>query len=179
MDEYFMDEDELDLEDDIEDAEDIEDFVDLGDAFRDVLHDEYACLSPEDTDEAMIDVFESLSPAESFSFAKALDGLGKGSLAAVKNPTFQQLAGTALPIAGTAFGGPVGGTLAGAADLGDERLGACRVGVGVGADVGGSAERIRPVRQPSLEGQHERQEGVPVHHVRRAVPGARQVDAAP
>lgn len=109
MDEYYL-EDELELDDELDD-----DIVALGDAFREVLHEEYSCLSPEDTDEALIEVFESLTPAESFSLAKALDGLGKGSQAAVKNPTFQQLAGTALPVVGTAFGGPVGGTIAGAA----------------------------------------------------------------
>ncbi|MGH9214706.1 MAG: hypothetical protein ACRDZS_00480 [Acidimicrobiales bacterium] len=95
-----------------DDRDAYEDVVDLGDAFRDVLHEDYAALSPEETDQALLDVFDSLTPAESFSFAKALGQVQKGTMDTLTNPAFQQLA---LPVVGTALGGPVGGTLAGAA----------------------------------------------------------------
>jgi hypothetical protein len=114
-DEYYMTEDDWEDWEDDDEGEDEFDLVELGDAFRDVLDAEYVGLSPEDTDMALLEIFDTLSPAESFSFGKALSSLGKGSLAAVKSPTFQQLAGSSLPVVGMAVGGPVGGTIAGAA----------------------------------------------------------------
>ena len=82
---------------------------DLGEALREALGDEYADAPSEGIEEALYNVMDSLTPGESFSLAKALG--------AVRDPTFMQIAGSALPLAGgavgTALGGPGVGTALG------------------------------------------------------------------
>lgn len=115
------------LYDDFEDEEDDEaydELVDLGDAFRSVLHEDYVeHLSPEETDEVLFDMVESLPPDEAFSLVNALGSIAKPVAKAATSKELRSIAGAALPIAapalGTALGGPLGGlaaqSLAGAA----------------------------------------------------------------
>ena len=122
FDEELYDEELYDEED--EDDEDYDEVCDLGDAFRSVLHEDYvAHLSPEETDEVMLDMVEWLAPDEAFNFVNALGSIAKPVSKAVTSKELRSVAGAALPIAapvlGTAIGGPVGGlaaqSLAGAA----------------------------------------------------------------
>jgi hypothetical protein len=85
-----------------------EDLFDLGEALRDGLGEDYEDATPEELEQALVNVMELLTPAESISFANALGQLGSGASRVVRDPTFTQVAGTALPVVGTALGGPVG-----------------------------------------------------------------------
>ena len=63
----------------------------------------------------MTGVLDSMSPAESFNFATAINQIGKSAGSVLSDPTFGAIARTALPIAGgalgTVIGGPVGTAL--------------------------------------------------------------------
>lgn len=103
LDEEALYDDELDDEDEgLYDEEDDE-FVDLGDAFRRLLHDDYADLSPEETDEVLLDMVESLPPDEASYFTRMLRDIAKPAGEVLK---------AAAPLAGTALGGPAGGAIA-------------------------------------------------------------------
>jgi hypothetical protein len=82
-----------------------------------VLHEGYADASDEEMSDALANVLDSISPAEAFNFASALDRIGKGASQLISDPTFAAVAQTALPIlggaAGTMIGGPVGTALGG------------------------------------------------------------------
>jgi hypothetical protein len=107
-----LDDDELDDEDEgFYDDED-DDLIDLGDAFRRVLHDDYAGLSPEETDEVLLDMVESLPPDEAFNFVKALGDIAKPAAGVLRSPQLGQVLSVAAPLAGTALGGPAGGAVA-------------------------------------------------------------------
>jgi hypothetical protein len=114
---YFDDEDLLDEEDEdedlIDDAEYADDIGDLSEALRGVLHEDYAGAAPEDLDEALYNMLEPLSPAESFNLTKALSQIEKGATQALGSPVAQQ----GLPILGSAvgtyFGGPAGTAIGG------------------------------------------------------------------
>jgi hypothetical protein len=87
----------------------------LADALRSAMGEEYADASDEAMYDALEAVLGSMSPAEAFSFSRALDQAVKGATKLVKDPTFIQVASTAAPIVGGLIGGPVGaglGTLA-------------------------------------------------------------------
>jgi hypothetical protein len=103
--------DELDDDWELDDEEDDE-FVDLGDAFRRLLHDDYADLSPEETDEVLLDMVESLPPDEAFNFVKALSDIAKPAAGILRSPQLGQILSVAAPLAGTALGGPAGGAIA-------------------------------------------------------------------
>jgi hypothetical protein len=111
LDEEALYDDELDDDWDLDDEED-DDFFDLGNAFRRVLHDDYADLSPEETDEVLLDMVESLPPDEAFNFVKALDDIAKPAAGVLRSPQFGQVLSVAAPLAGTALGGPAGGAIA-------------------------------------------------------------------
>ena len=49
-----------------------EESVDLAEALRDALDDVYADVDPEDMEDALAEVRDSMSPAEAFNFAKAM-----------------------------------------------------------------------------------------------------------
>jgi hypothetical protein len=89
-----------------------EDTGDFGEVLRGALRDDYEDALPEELDEALLNVFESLTPAESFNVGKALNQIEKGASRALSDPTLGQIAGIALPMAGgaagTYFGGPAG-----------------------------------------------------------------------
>lgn len=85
------------------------------DVLRDALRDEYSDASPADMDEALGSVLDSMSPAESFNFAKALQQIGAGAQQAFSDPVVGQIVRGALPVVGgalgTVIGGPVGTAL--------------------------------------------------------------------
>jgi hypothetical protein len=93
------------------------DTAELAEALRSALDEGYAEASDEAMDDALANVLDSMSPAEGFNFASALNRISKGAGQLVSDPAFVAVAQTALPIvagaAGTALGGPVGGALAG------------------------------------------------------------------
>jgi len=93
------------------------DTEELADAFRFTLHEGYADASDEEMEDALANVLDSLSPAESFNFASALDRIGKASGQLISNPAVASVARTALPMlggaAGTLIGGPAGTALGG------------------------------------------------------------------
>jgi hypothetical protein len=93
------------------------DAADLTDALRSALNEDYAEASDEEVGDALANVLDSMSAAEAFNFASALNRIGKGASQLVSDPTFAAVAQTALPIvgsaAGTMIGGPVGTALGG------------------------------------------------------------------
>lgn len=110
LDEYY-------LEDLVDDEQAMEDggHLGLGEVLADALADEYADAAPEELDSALLDVMESMTPAESLNFASALRQIEKGATRTLQNPTVAKLAAAGLPIAGgaagTVLGGPVGTAL--------------------------------------------------------------------
>ena len=98
----------------------------LADALRQTLRDEYADASDEEMGDALVNVFDAMSPAESFNFASALNQIGKSAGQLLSDPTLGSIARTALPIAGgalgTMVGGPVGTALG--SQLGNAAVGA-------------------------------------------------------
>jgi hypothetical protein len=104
--------DELyDADDELYDGDDV--LADLGDAFRRLLHEDYDDLTPEETDEVLVDMVESLPPDEAFNFVKALGDIAKPAGGVLRSPQFGQILTVAAPLAGTALGGPAGGAVAG------------------------------------------------------------------
>lgn len=77
-----------------------------------VLAEDYAWADDEAYDDALEAVLDGLSPAEAFSFAKALRQIQSGAGQVLANPIVGQLAQKALPIGagalGTVVGGPAG-----------------------------------------------------------------------
>ena len=102
-DEYFLDEMPA------EDVDWNDEFTEMAETLRDSLEDDYGATTKQ-MQEALLDVFDSLSPAESFNLGKALSQIEKGASSAIRDPTIGQLARTALPLAGGAVGTLVGGT---------------------------------------------------------------------
>jgi hypothetical protein len=86
-----------------------EDPADLAEVLREALDDEFADASPEDLDDALTNVLESMSPAEAFSFAKALNQIQRSAGKIASDPVFGQVAGKVLPVAGGALGTVIGG----------------------------------------------------------------------
>lgn len=89
--------------------DDWSDDEDLGEVLRAALHEDYLDASPAEMDDALAGVLESMSPAESFNFAKALSQIQRGAGQVLKDPTFGQIARGALPVLGGAVGTVVGG----------------------------------------------------------------------
>ena len=93
------------------------DAADLTDALRSALNEDYAEAGDEEVGDALANVLDSMSAAEAFNFASALNRIGKGASQLVSDPTFAAVAQTALPIvgsaAGTMIGGPAGTALGG------------------------------------------------------------------
>jgi hypothetical protein len=84
----------------------------LADVLAEALDDAYADADPEELDEALANVLDSMMPAEALNFAKALNQIGTGARKALSDPLVGQIVRTALPIAagaaGTLIGGPAG-----------------------------------------------------------------------
>ncbi len=87
------------------------------DALRSTLAAPYADASEDDLDRALNGALSSMSAAEGFSLAGALNNIARSAGQVASTPAFGQVAGTALPIAGTALGtalgGPVGAAVGG------------------------------------------------------------------
>jgi hypothetical protein len=94
-----------------DDAASTADRLELAQLFGEALRDEYAYATPEELDEALGNVLESLAPAEAYDFAKALQQAGKSARQVLEDPALAQIAKTALPLAGGALGGPAGMSL--------------------------------------------------------------------
>ena len=77
----------------------------------DALDDRYAAADPAAVAEALDTALDAMSPAEAFSFTNALRQIERTAGQVVANPMARQVAGAALPLAGTAVGGPIGGVL--------------------------------------------------------------------
>ena len=104
----------------------------LSDVLRQALHDDYAEASAEDMDSALANIMESMSPAESFNFAGALNQIGKRTGQVMSDPTLAQIARTALPLGGGALGTVIGGPM----------------GTALGSQLGNVAAGALPVRAP-------------------------------
>jgi hypothetical protein len=91
-----------------DDAASAADRLELSQSLGEALRDEYAYATPEELDEALGKVLESLAPAEAYDFAKALQQAGKSARRVLEDPALAQIAKTALPLAGGALGGPAG-----------------------------------------------------------------------
>lgn len=93
----------------------------IADALRSAMREEYANASSEAMNDALEAVLGSLSPAEAYSLSRAFDRISRGAQNLVKDPTFIQVASTALPVVAGLAGGPAGmalGTIASKALLG-------------------------------------------------------------
>jgi hypothetical protein len=120
-------------EEDLDWFEEQPDTAGLADVLRHSLRYEYADVSDEDMDEALANVLDSMSPAESLSFAGALREIGQGASQLLSDPTIGQIARTALPIAGGSLGTAIGGP----------------VGTALGSKLGAAAASALPARAPS------------------------------
>lgn len=82
---------------------------------REALDERYAGYSEDALQETLDIMLAGMSPMEGFNFKKALSQISRTGQAVLKDPTVGQIAGTVLPVAGTAigtiYGGPVGGAL--------------------------------------------------------------------
>jgi hypothetical protein len=83
----------------------------LADALRSSISDEYATASNEQMGDALMEMLDSMSPAEALNFGSALSRIGKSAGQLVADPAFRQVASAALPIAGGLIGGPMGAGL--------------------------------------------------------------------
>jgi hypothetical protein len=91
---------------------------DLTELLREALHEDYAEAPAEQLEEALADMFDSMSLAESFNFAKALRQIQSGASRALADPQVAAILRTGAPVvgaaAGTLVGGPAGTALGGA-----------------------------------------------------------------
>jgi hypothetical protein len=82
------------------------------------LSDDYADVLPEEMEEALGNILDGMSPAESFNFTKALQQIGSGVSSALSDPQVAAIVKSAAPVvgaaAGTAIGGPIGTAIGGA-----------------------------------------------------------------
>lgn len=99
-----------DLESELDDAPEA-----VAEALSEVLHEDYSNASPEQLEEALYNMWETMTPAEAFNFKKILRTVKKAGQSVLRDPAVGQIAKTALPIAGgavgTFFGGPIGTAL--------------------------------------------------------------------
>jgi hypothetical protein len=93
------------------------DAEELTEVLRSTLHESYADASDEEMEDAFANVLGSMSSAEAFNFASALNRIGKGAGQLISDPAFVSVAQTALPVLGGATGtlivGPAGTALGG------------------------------------------------------------------
>ena len=105
----------------------------FGDVLRSAMREEYADAGVEEMGDALVNVLDSMSPAEAFNFSSALNRIGKSASRLTSDPTFIQIARTAAPIAGGALGTMVGGP----------------VGTALGSKLGSLAVSALPARATS------------------------------
>lgn len=104
----FWAEYELDLFDDL---------TELANALREVVHEDYQQASPEEMEDALFNILDQMTLAESVNFTSALRQVGRSGEKVLKDPTTGKVARTGLPIAGatigTIYGGPTGTAVGG------------------------------------------------------------------
>ena len=125
-----MNKDEYD--DDLFDADDWDDDS-FADVLAEALSDDYAHASPEEFEDALTGVLESLSPAEAFGVAKALGQISRNAGRIASDPAFTRVAAGVLPVAGGTLGTLVGGP----------------AGTVVGGNLGTVAARSLPKARPA------------------------------
>lgn len=116
-----------------EDLEWLDEAEELADVLRDALSDEFTDASPEEMDDALFDILESMNSAEAYNFTKALQQIGKGAGKSLSDPLVGQIVRTAMPV----VGGATGTIIAGPA------------GTALGAGLGNSLGKSLPGGQPS------------------------------
>jgi hypothetical protein len=84
---------------------------DLVGVLWDALDDRYADADPADVAGVLDSALDSMSAAEALGFTNALQQIERAAGQALASPAVRQVAAAALPLAGTAVGGPVGGAL--------------------------------------------------------------------
>jgi hypothetical protein len=102
--------DDLDEEDDeflSEDFDELDGDSELGEVLRGLLSDDYADALPEELDEALSNIFDSMTLAEGFNLGSAFKSLGTGASQLLAEPTFGQIVRTAAPVVAGAAGGPL------------------------------------------------------------------------
>jgi hypothetical protein len=94
-----------------------DDSAELAEGLREVLHDDYQDMPPEELQEALTNILETMTPAEGINFTNVLRDISKAGQKVLKDPTVAQVASTVLPAAGatigTIYGGPVGAAVGG------------------------------------------------------------------
>lgn len=105
----------FDLGDAVEGEDDEEDTAELAEGLREVLHEDYAAASNEQLQEVLESILSTMTPAEGFSFKKALRAIKRGGRRLIRSKAVGKIAGKALPFVGgavgTLIGGPVGTAL--------------------------------------------------------------------
>ncbi|HEY3260140.1 MAG TPA: hypothetical protein VGJ95_07700 [Pseudonocardiaceae bacterium] len=81
----------------------------LAGVLGDALHERYAGADPEELAEALDNVLDSMSAAEAASFTNALKQIERASGRLLADPAVGRIAGTALPLGGSALGTVIGG----------------------------------------------------------------------
>lgn len=87
------------------------DFAEMAEALRETLHEDYRDASPEQMEEILYEMLAEMTPAEGFSFGKALSSISKVGKSVLRDPSVGKIAGSVLPVAGGALGTFVGGPL--------------------------------------------------------------------
>lgn len=98
-----------------------------------VLSEDYTDATDAEMAEALEQVMDTMSPAESFNFGSALNQIARTAGQALSDPTVASIAKTALPIAGGALGTVIGGP----------------VGTALGGQLGTIAANALPARRPA------------------------------
>lgn len=156
----------------------------LGDA----LHDCYADAEPEELEEALDNVMDAMSAAEALSVTSALKQIGRASGQVLGDPAVARIAGTALPMGGSALGtvigGPAGTAIGGGLGQAAAKAlaGPARALSSPAAAAGGSAAAVQamvlqelgPVREALLRlalGEHGQRSvnGIPVAQLMRTL----------
>lgn len=113
-----------------------DDPADLSDVLREALSEEFGDATPDDLDDALLNMLESMSAAEAFNFTKAMQQIQKGAATVLADPKFGSVVRTALPAAGGAAGTIIGGP----------------VGTAVGSSLGSAAAKALPAARTKQPG---------------------------
>ena len=84
----------------------------LAEALREVLNEDYQDATPEEMQDILFNILDTMTPAAEFSVTSALRKISQAGKKVLRDPTVSQIAQTALPLTGSALGtiyaGPVG-----------------------------------------------------------------------
>lgn len=103
--------------------------------FRLVLSDEYADATDAELADALEQVMDSMSPAETLNFGNGLSQIARSAGSALTSPGVAAIARTAIPIAGGALGTVIGGP----------------VGTALGGQLGAIAANALPASRPAVQ----------------------------